>query len=123
MIGWMLPLSLTTLQKKSDYEYPNKVFDKIRSISKKKKTMFMGFMTEDFAHEKSLNISNKVEKIYNTKRSIGVAFCPYRTEDIMKAPMSDIFELIDYHDKTLILKDDKVYEWNLKEENPIKLLV
>jgi hypothetical protein len=109
--------------KKSDYEYPKKVFDKLKAMSKKKKTMFMGFMTEDFAHEKSLNIANKVEKIYNTKRALGVTFCPYRMDDVMSAPMSDIFELIEDHDKTMILKDGKVYEWNFKEENTFKLLV
>ena len=83
----------------------------------------MGFMTEDFAHEKSLNIANKVEKVYNTKKAIGVAFCPYRLEDVMKAPLSDIFELIEDHDKTLILKDGKVFEWNFSEENPFKLII
>jgi len=109
--------------KKSGYDYPKKIFNKIREMSKQKKTAFIGFMTEDFAHEKSLNIANRVERIYNTKRSVGVAFCPYRKEDIMNAPMSDIFDLIDLHDKTLILQGEKVFVWNISEENPYKLLV
>jgi len=107
---------------KSGYEYPKKVFGKLQTMSKEKKTMFMGFMTEDFAHEKSLNVANKVEKLYNASKAIGVAFCPYRLEDVMKAPLSDIFELIEDHDKTLLLKDGKLFEWNFKEENPFKLI-
>ena len=83
----------------------------------------MGFMTEDFAHEKSLNIANQVEKIYNSKKAVGVAFCPYRLEDVMNAPLSDIFELIEDHDKTLVLKDGKAFEWNFSEENPFKLII
>jgi len=108
---------------KSGFDYPRKVFDKLQAISKKKKAMFMGFMTEDFAHEKSLNVANKVEKIYNSHKAIGVAFCPYRLEDIIKAPLSDIFELIEDHDKTLVLKDGKLFEWNFNEANPYQLLV
>jgi len=108
---------------KKPEKYASKVFDHIGRVTADKKTCFIGFMTEDVAHQYSLQKASEVEKIYNTKRIGGVVFCPYDMRKLNDFNFIDIFELFEEHDEIFVLKENEVYKLNVDKTNHAKLFL
>ena len=122
--GWYdATLSPYTQGIKNPEKYSSKLFDKLASVTENKHACFVGFMTEDIAHQHSLQKATEIENIYNSKRIGGVVFCPYDMKKLSNYSFSDMFSLFDKHDKVFALKENEVYEINVNKTNPAKLFL
>ncbi len=108
---------------KKPEKYSSKVFDHLGKITAGKQTCFIGFMTEDIAHNHSLLKANEIEKIYNTKQIGGVVFCPYDMRKLNSFDFTEIFKLFENHDEIFVLKENEVYKLNLDKTNHAKLFL
>ena len=108
---------------KKPEKYASKVFDHLEKVTADKQACFIGFLTEDVAHQYSLQKASEVEKIYNTKRIGGVVFCPYDMRKLNDFNFIDIFELFEDHDEIFVLKEDEVYKLNVDKTNHAKLFL
>jgi len=108
---------------KNAEKYSSQVFDRLNKETKDKKSMFMGFMTGEVAAKYSLKKSIEFEKISNQKVKSGIVFCPFNMKDLVGANMIELFDLINEHQKTFVLKKNEVFELNLNKTNHLKLLL
>ncbi len=108
---------------KKPEKYASKVFDHLEKVTADKQACFIGFMTEDIAHQYSLQKASDVEKIYNTKRIGGVVFCPYDMRKLNDFNFIDIFKLFEDHDEIFVLKENEVYKLNVDKTNHAKLFL
>ncbi len=108
---------------KKPEKYASKVFDHLEKVTADKQACFIGFMTEDIAHQYSLQKASEVEKIYNTKRIGGVVFCPYDMRKLNDFNFIDIFKLFEDHDEIFVLKENEVYKLNVDKTNHAKLFL
>ncbi len=108
---------------KKPEKYSSKVFDHLGRVTAGKQTCFIGFMTEDIAHNHSLQKASEVEKMYNTKRISGVVFCPYDMRKLNDFNFTDVFKLFEEHDEIFVLKENEVYKLNVDKINHAKLFL
>jgi len=108
---------------KKPEKYSSKVFDHLGRVTAGKQTCFIGFMTEDIAHNHSLQKASEVEKMYNTKRIGGVVFCPYDMRKLNDFNFTDVFKLFEEHDEIFVLKENEVYKLNVDKINHAKLFL
>ncbi len=122
--GWFDATILPYIQgMKKPEKYASKVFDHLEKVTADKQACFIGFMTEDIAHQYSLQKASEVEKIYNTKRIGGVVFCPYDMRKLNDFNFIDIFKLFEDHDEIFVLKENEVYKLNVDKTNHAKLFL
>ncbi len=104
-------------------KYASKVFDNLASVTGKKQSCFVGFMTEDVAHHHSLDKASEVEKIFNSKRIGGVVFCPYDMRKLNNFNFIEMFKIFEDHDQSFILKNNEIYQVNIDKTNCAKLFL
>jgi len=108
---------------KNPEKYSSKLYDHLTNVTADKQTCFIGFMTEDIAHQHSLQKASEIEKIYNTKKIGGVVFCPYNMTKLNKFDFTDIFKIFEEHDEIFVLKENEIYKINVNKTNPAKLFL
>ncbi|MEK0320152.1 MAG: hypothetical protein QQN61_03555 [Nitrosopumilus sp.] len=122
--GWFdATISPYTQGMKRPEKYASKVFDHLRKIANGKQTCFIGFMTEDIAHNHSLHKANDIEKIYKTKKIGGIVFCPYDMRKLKSFDFTEIFKLFENHDEIFVLKESDIYKLNVDKTNHAKLFL
>ena len=104
-------------------KYASKVFDNLVSLKAKKRSCFVGFMTEDVAHHHSLDRASKVEKIGNSKGIGGVIFCPYDMRKLNNSNFTEMFKIFEDHDESFILKENEIFHVNMDKTNCAKLFL
>lgn len=108
---------------KNPEKYSSKLYDNLGRIAADKQTCFLGFMTEDVAHQHSLQKASEVEKKYNTNRIKGIVFCPYDMTKFNKFSFTEIFKIIEEHDEIFVLKENEIFKLNLDKTNHPKLFL
>jgi hypothetical protein len=61
--------------------------------------------------------------VYDENRLPGIAFCSYRTNNLLGASISDMIEIFDLHEQIFIVKDKQVYKLHVTKENVYKLFL
>lgn len=90
--------------------------------SKSKEVCFVDFLINDIANS-SIRDAITIEKVYDENRLPGIAFCSYRTNNLLSASISDMIEIFDLHEQIFIVKDKQVYKLHVTKENVHKLFL
>jgi len=90
--------------------------------SKNKEVCFVDFLINDLANS-SIREAITIEKVYDENRLPGIAFCSYRTSNLLSASISDMIEIFDLHEQIFIVKDKQVYKLHVTKENVHKLFL
>ncbi len=117
--GTIKPYSAT---KKNISGYCGKVMANVKKQAKGKQVCCMDFVLGDIAKH-SLKHAIKIESGYNSGRIPGLMFCPYKTETLLDAGISDMMDLFYEHDQIFILKDDELHKLHVTKESVHKLFL
>ena len=77
----------------------------------------LDFILSDMVKRYSLRKAMEIETEYNTSRSKGLMFCPYKIGDLFSTDLKDVMELFEMHDQSYILKQDYIYKIQVTREN------
>ena len=117
--GTIIPYNSS--QKNID-KYCGKVMERVAKAANKKEVCCMDFVLGDIA-QNDFKLATKLEKGYNTNRTPGLMFCPYRTETLLSVGISDMMELFEEHDQIFIVKNDELHKLHVSHENVHKLFL
>jgi len=110
------------VQKKTS-SYMKRIFNLRSKAAKKKPVASIGLITEYLTHTNSFKKANSVEESYNNCRSAGIAFCPYDAKYMNETTLNDMIEMFDLHDKVLIVKNNDVFEMDVRKTNLLNSLL
>jgi hypothetical protein len=103
-------------------KYCGQVMADIAKKAGRRPVCCMDFILGDIATN-SLEQALKIEHGYNSMRTPGLMFCPYKTETLLNAGIQDMLSFFEEHDQVFILKDSEVYKLHVTKENVHKLFL
>jgi hypothetical protein len=123
-LGWFdgATVSYNKHPQKDLRKYCYIITQNILKNSKSREVCFVDFLINDIANS-SISDAITIEKVYDENRLPGIAFCSYRTTNLLSAPISDMIEIFDLHEQIFIVKDKQVYKLHVTKENVHKLFL